>query len=91
MTIWDRVVRSPEEARLSLRSEATEYMLADPEGKLRDKSLTLTLRWDPMPYTGFMYVDALGAAEYTMPSDYVAPPQRRPRRTTPPPAAAPHS
>lgn len=76
-TIWDRIIRTPEDAELDLREERTEYVLVDAEGRLRDKPLSLHLRWDTMPYTGLLGLTSNGRADYTMPSDYVTPARGR--------------
>eukprot|EP01031_Cornospumella_fuschlensis_P025816 gene25816-31178_t len=68
--IWDRIIKSPEEALLQERNEFVKYALIDQGTELRNKSITLKLVWDHMPLTGRLYVGQEQKSTFTLPGKY---------------------
>ena len=69
--IWDKIVKSPQEASLKLSNEFVKYALIDQGAELRGKKITLKLMWDHMPLTGRLYVEEQeGSKPFTLPEEY---------------------
>lgn len=57
VTLWDRVLASPSEARFSLRGERPEYPLVDAEGApgaLLGANVTIVPKWNVVTITGLL-------------------------------------
>lgn len=54
VTVWDRVIRSKEEAVLHLRNEMTEYPILDTTASMRGARLNVSLQWEVMPLIGMI-------------------------------------
>jgi signal peptidase complex subunit 3 len=52
--IWDARVENADEALFELRRQHAKYDLVDADLELRGIELTLTLRWDIIPYVGII-------------------------------------
>jgi len=64
-TVWDRLLYTPEDAKLALKGEPVEYplLLGGDSGKLRGANVSLSLRWDIMPLAGGLKLgSAVGGA-----------------------------
>lgn len=70
MIIWDRIIKTPQDAVLKESGEFVKYALVDQGSELRGKNITLKLMWDHMPLTGRLYVDSQGSKSFTLPSEY---------------------
>ena len=68
--IWDKIIKSPEEAVLRFKNEFVKYALIDQGSELRNKTITLKLMWDHMPITGRLYNGVDGATPFTLPEKY---------------------
>lgn len=68
--IWDRIVKSPEEAVLKEHNEFVKYALIDQGQELRNKTINLKLMWDHMPLTGRMYVGEEKKSSFKLPPKY---------------------
>jgi len=53
--IWDKIVKSKEEAELHEVDAFVKYALVDQGAELRNKTISLRLMWDHMPITGRLY------------------------------------
>ena len=70
VVIWDKVVTSPEAARLLLKGEFNKYPLVDQRADLRDTAITLSLFWDIMPITGILKRSSRRMTRVRLPSVY---------------------
>eukprot|EP00640_Fibrocapsa_japonica_P006167 CAMPEP_0113937606 /NCGR_PEP_ID=MMETSP1339-20121228/4194_1 /TAXON_ID=94617 /ORGANISM="Fibrocapsa japonica" /LENGTH=124 /DNA_ID=CAMNT_0000940441 /DNA_START=241 /DNA_END=615 /DNA_ORIENTATION=+ /assembly_acc=CAM_ASM_000762 len=72
--LWDKIVQSPEEARIKEPKVFVKYALIDQGPELRSNNVTLKLYWDHMPLTGRLYMhDSIGDAkanEFQLPDEY---------------------
>lgn len=68
--IWDRIVKSPEEALIKETDEFVKYALIDQGNELRNKTITLKLVWDHMPITGRLYTADKTKSTFTLPKKY---------------------
>lgn len=72
VTIWDHIVESSEDAILGFQHQRNKYALIDPEGKLRGKNATMTLRWDTTPIVGWIRrTVAVKKAHFDFPEQYL--------------------
>mmetsp|Transcript_61053 Transcript_61053/g.145464 ORF Transcript_61053/g.145464 Transcript_61053/m.145464 type:complete len:182 (-) Transcript_61053:103-648(-) len=70
VTVWDRIVRSKDDALLSARKLRVEYPLRDQYKELRGKDVRLHLRYRTMPITGFMYPKEIASSDFQAPDKY---------------------
>ena len=70
VVVWDKIVQTPEEAKLDLTEVPIKYYLVDHSDQLRDTEVKLSLHWDIMPITGLLYMFQQGNHTIQMPSDY---------------------
>jgi signal peptidase complex subunit 3 len=68
--IWDKIIKSPEEAVLKEMNEFVKYALIDQGQELRNKTVSLRLMWDAMPLTGRIYVSDERKSSFTLPGTY---------------------
>lgn len=68
--IWDRIIKSPEEALIIEKNEFVKYALIDQGQELRNKTIRLRLVWDHMPVTGRLYVGDANSSSFTLPAKY---------------------
>jgi len=68
--IWDKIIKSPEEARLKSSNEFVKYALIDQGAELRNKNISLRLMWDHMPITGRLYVGDERKSSFVLPNKY---------------------
>eukprot|EP00750_Incisomonas_marina_P006449 INCI14558.1.p1 GENE.INCI14558.1~~INCI14558.1.p1 ORF type:complete len:180 (+),score=35.05 INCI14558.1:168-707(+) len=74
VVIWDQIVETPEDAVIRFYNKRNKYLLIDQYDELRGATVTLTLSWDIMPNTGWLYVEEFKDQEtsttFTLPSNY---------------------
>lgn len=68
--IWDKIVKSKEEAHLKFYNEFIKYALIDQGAELRNRTITLKLYFDHMPITGRIYVGNTSNRTFTLPGKY---------------------
>jgi signal peptidase complex subunit 3 len=68
--IWDKIVKSPDEAWIKETNEFVKYALIDQGQELRNKTISLRLVWDSMPLTGRIYVTDERKNSFTLPGAY---------------------
>ena len=76
--IWDRVVTSAADARLSLTNAFNEYPIIDQHTELRGAPVSLGLHWDVMPITGLLYQGGHTVTRVRMPAQYCTEAECRP-------------
>eukprot|EP00543_Licmophora_paradoxa_P008788 CAMPEP_0202458552 /NCGR_PEP_ID=MMETSP1360-20130828/26444_1 /ASSEMBLY_ACC=CAM_ASM_000848 /TAXON_ID=515479 /ORGANISM="Licmophora paradoxa, Strain CCMP2313" /LENGTH=104 /DNA_ID=CAMNT_0049079151 /DNA_START=305 /DNA_END=619 /DNA_ORIENTATION=- len=74
VVLWDSIVENVDENKLLQQNNVfVKYALVDPGDALRGKDITLSLHWDHMPLTGFMFQghqDLQTASQFTLPNEY---------------------
>lgn len=78
VVIWDRVVNRTADARLRLTDVFNEHPILDQGTELRGTPITLSLNWDVMPITGFLYKVAVPTTTVRMPPMYCTEAECRP-------------
>ena len=71
VVIWDKIVESSEDAVLKIKKQPVKYALIDQGAELRNKEVSLKLKWDHMPFTGGVYQGEGLGSNYTFPAKYV--------------------
>jgi signal peptidase complex subunit 3 len=72
VVMWDKVVASPAEAKLTLKNVFNKYMLVDEHDELRSADVQLRLVWDIMPTSGRLFMHTLhGEKSFGLPEEYV--------------------
>lgn len=56
MVIWDAVVPSKDASRINIVDAVNRYPLIDQSTHLRGANVSLVMKWDIMPLTGFLYM-----------------------------------
>jgi signal peptidase complex subunit 3 len=54
VTLWDRIINTPEEADLQLYSASQKYRFNEITGNFRHVNATYALRWNVVPWVGLM-------------------------------------
>ena len=70
VVIWDKVISSPEGAKLLLTEQYNKYPLVDQKADLRDTPITLSLFWDVMPITGILKRSSKRMTRVRLPAAY---------------------
>lgn len=70
VVIWDHIVETPEEAKLSFHNTSNKYPLLSQGRDLQGKLVALTLHWDVMPLTGILFLQQQGRYTMRLPSEY---------------------
>ena len=70
IVVWDRIIQSPDEARLLARGNFSKYPILDQKTELRGRVVNLTLHWDVMPYTGVLIAGSGGSFSARLPDAY---------------------
>lgn len=70
VTIYDKIIRSPEAARFKQRNLMNEYPLRDQFRELRDQKVRLHVRYRTMPIVGLMHEKEVAAVDFQMPDQY---------------------
>lgn len=68
--LWDKVVKSAEEAHLMEKDMTVKYGLIDEGAGLRNTSVTLMLYWDHMPLTGTLFMHSVAVDTFEAPGEY---------------------
>lgn len=57
LVIWDKIITSPEDAKLELTQARSKYSVYDVQKYLGgpDRAVEFHLRWDVQPHVGFLY------------------------------------
>lgn len=74
VVIYDRILRSVEEFKFSLKNAKVKYPLRDEHrGTLAGQTITLAIRYQIMPIFGLMHVSELpNKSEFQLPSEYTS-------------------
>eukprot|EP00931_Biecheleriopsis_adriatica_P071318 TRINITY_DN45165_c0_g1_i1.p1 TRINITY_DN45165_c0_g1~~TRINITY_DN45165_c0_g1_i1.p1 ORF type:complete len:205 (+),score=43.45 TRINITY_DN45165_c0_g1_i1:137-751(+) len=70
VTIWDRIVRSTEDANFKKKAVMVEYPLRDQFRELRSQKVHLHLRYRTMPIVGIMYEKEVASSSFQIPGEY---------------------
>ena len=70
VVIWDKVVTSPDAAKLVLTEQYNKYPLVDQRADLRDTPITLSIFWDIMPITGILKRSSKKMTRVRLPGAY---------------------
>jgi signal peptidase complex subunit 3 len=70
VTVWDKIIESEDEALLKLKKQQVKYVLTDQGAELRNKTVTLYLRYDHMPLTGRLYEGFKVGDSFKLPGQY---------------------
>lgn len=70
VTVYDKIIRSPEAARFKQRNLMNEYPLRDQFRELRDQKVRLHVRYRTMPIVGLMHEKEVAAVDFQMPDQY---------------------
>jgi len=54
VTFWDKIINTPEEARIQVYSASQKYRFTDITGSFKDFNATYALRWNVVPWVGLM-------------------------------------
>jgi signal peptidase complex subunit 3 len=71
VVIWDSIVENKEDALINISKHSIKYALIDQGAELRNKTVTLKLQWDHMPFTGRLYVNEAVGSKFTLPAKYI--------------------
>ena len=72
VVIWDEILRSREEAVLSLKRTRNEYRLYDRDGtSLKGNALNITVAWNVMPKVGVLYFGEATFPNVRLPNEYI--------------------
>jgi signal peptidase complex subunit 3 len=69
--LWDRIVRTPEDAVISVPAMKQKYALLDRGMGLRGRPLTLSLVWNVMPRVGALFLKSRSFPVGSLPEEYV--------------------
>jgi hypothetical protein len=70
IVIWDDIVLNATASQLRLTAAYNDYPLFDRGTDLRGRPVTLSLAWDVMPITGYLYRASQAATRVRMPPQY---------------------
>ncbi|GBF90486.1 signal peptidase complex subunit 3B [Raphidocelis subcapitata] len=71
VVIWDRIIRTPEEAVISIPALKQKYALLDRATRLRGREVNLSLAWSSMPKVGALSLDKRSFPVGKLPEEYV--------------------
>jgi hypothetical protein len=54
VTLWDRIMNTPEDAQIQLYSASQKYRFNEITGSFRHVNATYALRWNVVPWVGMM-------------------------------------
>lgn len=70
VVVWDKIIQKEEDALIKIKKQSVKYALIDQGADLRNKTVTLHLRYDHMPLTGRLYDRSRVGSTYTFPGEY---------------------
>ena len=70
VVIWDTIITNATASKLKLSGAYNDYPLFDRGNELRARPITLSLAWDVMPITGYLYRDVRPVSRVRMPEQY---------------------
>jgi len=56
VVLWDKIIKRGENAVLNLRKQSTKYYFFDDGSNLRGREVKLSLHWNVIPNTGYMWM-----------------------------------
>lgn len=71
VVIWDRIVRTPEEAVIYVPGLKQKYALLDRATGLRGREVNLSLAWNVMPRVGALTLEKRSFPVGRLPEEYV--------------------
>lgn len=72
VVVWDRIIRTKEDAVISEQGVRAEYVLADQGYNLKDAEVQLFVGWDITPVAGPLIGGRSNGTRLTLPSEYIA-------------------
>ena len=70
VVVWDKIIQSEGDALIKIKKQGVKYALIDQGAELRNKTVTLHLRYDHMPLTGRLYDEGKTGSTFTLPGEY---------------------
>lgn len=63
MTVWDTIVSSKEDARVSLKEQKAKYQINDIAGRFLERNATVRFAWNVQPHVGALTWGAIESGE----------------------------
>lgn len=60
VTYWDKIIKSPEDAKIKLVNQRAKYSVWDVENSFRQREANLTLEWNIQPHVGALLYGKTG-------------------------------
>ena len=72
IVVWDKVLRSRDDALLDMKRTRNEYRLYDRDGaSIKGNTVNVTVSWNVMPKVGKLYHDSRTFPGIKMPNEYI--------------------
>ena len=71
VSVWDKIITSPDQAVLSLRGLGNKYQLVDQGHRLRGTDFNMTVYWNVMPRVGYLYTRSKTFTGFSFPQSYI--------------------
>jgi len=73
VVLWDKIIQRGEDAKLNLKKQRPKYDFFDDGASLRGKEVKLSLHWNIIPNSGYMWhVGPNGNHSFLFPQEYTA-------------------
>lgn len=63
VTYWDKIIQSPEDAKIKLSNQRAKYSVWDVENSFRQREANLTLEWNIQPHVGPLLFGKVGVEQ----------------------------
>eukprot|EP00742_Colponemidia_sp_Colp-10_P003909 GILJ01004164.1.p1 GENE.GILJ01004164.1~~GILJ01004164.1.p1 ORF type:complete len:171 (+),score=26.60 GILJ01004164.1:50-562(+) len=70
VVVWDRIIRQKDNAKVKLVKALDKYRLKARMRDLRNKDVTLRVKWQVMPIAGTLFFDEAGSHVFRVPNAY---------------------
>lgn len=71
ISVWDKILKSGDNAALSLRGIGNKYQLVDQGHRLRGTEFNMTVYWNVMPRVGYLYTRSKTFTGFSFPQSYL--------------------
>lgn len=71
VVVWDRIIKTVEDAVIDEQAIRAEYLLADQGYHLKNADVTLHVGWDITPITGLLHGGHTAGVHVTLPDEYM--------------------
>lgn len=71
VVVWDRIIKSPDDALIDEQAIRAEYILADQGYNLKNADVILKVGWDITPIAGLLHGGHTPGVHVTLPDDYL--------------------